>query len=100
MTDDRPSDLPHVTIGTTIYDDEGRRLGTVRGFDEDGFFVTTREGIAAMSIEHEHPSSAFGEAELLWRCAECGAVGDIEDLPEACPDCGAPAESIYYWTED
>ena len=32
----------HLTVGQTVYDDEGTKLGTVRGFDGDGFFVTTR----------------------------------------------------------
>ena len=100
MSEDRTEREAAITVGQAVFDDDGRRLGTVRGFDEDGFFVTTREGIAAMSIEHEHPSHAFGEAELMWRCTDCGAVGPIEELPETCPDCGAPAESIYYWTED
>ena len=87
-------------LGETVYDAEGNELGTVRGFDEDGFYVTTREGIAAMSVEHARSGHEFGEAELTWRCATCGAMGDIEQLPDECPDCGAPKEEIYYWIED
>ena len=90
----------HLTVGQTVYDDGGTKLGTVRGFDEDGFFVTTREGIAAMSVEHERAGHEFGEAELVWRCSQCGAVGDIDELPDECPDCAAPREDLYYWTED
>ncbi|WP_251342042.1 DUF7130 family rubredoxin-like protein [Haloplanus halophilus] len=89
-----------LTVGRTVYDSEGTALGTIRGFDEDGFFVTTREGIEALSIEHERAGHEFGEAELVWRCSRCGAVGDIDDMPEACPDCDAPREDLYYWTED
>lgn len=95
MADDRK-----VTIGTTVYNDEGDQLGRVRGFEEGGFFVTTEEGITALSVEHEHAGPLYGEAELMWRCSECGAVGDIEELPGECPDCGAPREFVYYWTED
>jgi rubrerythrin len=91
---------PRLTVGQTVYDDDGTEIGTVRGFDEDGFFVTTRRGIAAMSIEHERAGHEFGEAELVWRCSQCGAVGDIDELPAACPDCDAPREDLYYWTED
>ncbi|MDX1744411.1 MAG: hypothetical protein R3324_00605 [Halobacteriales archaeon] len=100
MTRDHPVADAALTVGRTVYDEAGRDLGTIRGFDEDGFFVTTRDGIAALSIGHEHPSHGFGEAELLWRCSECGAIGDITELPSSCPDCGASVESIYYLTED
>jgi rubredoxin len=91
---------PPVTIGTTVYTEDGDALGTVRGFDEDGFFVTTRDGIEALSVEHERAGHGFGEAELAWRCSQCGAMGDIDAMPDACPDCGAPREDLYYWTED
>jgi ABC-type ATPase with predicted acetyltransferase domain len=96
MADENPT----VTVGTTVYTEDGRALGTVRGFDEDGFFVTTREGIASLSVEHERAGHEFGEAELMWRCTQCGEMGDIEELPESCPNCDAPKEDIYYWTED
>mgnify|MGYP006278558369 CR=1 FL=1 len=92
--------MPDLTIGTTVYDDEGNELGSVRGFDEDGFFVSTRDGIDSMSVMHERAGHSFGEAELMWRCAECGEVGDIHELPGECPSCGAPKEDVYYWTED
>ncbi|WP_123536191.1 DUF7130 family rubredoxin-like protein [Halosimplex salinum] len=86
-------------FGQAVYDDEGIRLGTVRGFDEHGFYVTTDEGIGAMSGEHLATGGA-GEAELMWRCWDCGEMGDIEELPDSCPACGAARESIYYWIED
>ena len=89
-----------VTFGTEIYDQKGNRLGAVRGFDEHGFFVSTDDGITALSGEHIS-SGIAGEAELTWRCYECGAIGDIEELPEdGCPDCGAPQEDIYYHLQD
>ena len=89
-----------VTIGTTVYDEHGTALGEVRGLTDDGFAVSTREGIEALSIEHERAGHAFGEAELLWRCDDCGELGDIDELPEACPSCGADKTALYYWTED
>ncbi|MFB6137591.1 MAG: rubredoxin-like domain-containing protein [Halobacteriaceae archaeon] len=97
MADQR--DLP-ATIGTTIYNEDGQALGIIRGFDGNGFYVTTEAGMEAMSVEHEHPGPQYGEAELMWRCSACGAMGDIDDMPERCPDCEAPREDIYYWTED
>lgn len=90
----------HVAVGATVYDDDGRALGTVRGFDEDGFVVTTREGVSAMSIEHERSGHDFGEAELMWRCNACGEMGDIDGLPEECPNCGADKTEIFYAIED
>ena len=99
MSDAEAVDLD-VSLGTTVYDEDGDRIGTVQGFDEHGVYVTTEEGIAAMSSEHLRAGAA-GEAELVWRCYECGTMDDIEALPEdGCPDCGAPQEDIYYLLED
>ena len=93
-----------VALGSEIFDADGRKLGIVRGFDEDGFFVTTRDGVDALSVEHARAGHEFGEAELMWRCTECGEMGDLQDytegLPAECPNCGAPREDIYYWIED
>jgi len=89
-----------VKLGSPVYNADGEKVGTVRGFDEDGFFVTNREGAAEFTVEHEHTPHDLGEAELTWRCSDCGEVGDIEELPDSCPSCGAPREAIYYWTED
>ncbi|ELZ14394.1 hypothetical protein NP511_04235 [Natrinema thermotolerans] len=37
----------------------------------------------------------------MWRCGSCGEMGRFEDeLPEACPDCLAPREELFYWEED
>jgi hypothetical protein len=91
---------PVIDVGQAVYDRNGDRLGTVRGFDEGGFFVTTLEGIEALSVEHERTVGATGEAELVWRCADCGEMGDIESIPAECPGCGSARESLYYWTED
>jgi rubrerythrin len=88
-----------VSFGTTVYDEDGTELGRVRGFDEHGFYVTTDEGMAGLSREHLTAGNP-GEATLMWRCWECGAMGEIDDLPEECPDCAAPREDLYYWQED
>ena len=95
------SDEPDIDLdfGNAVYDDDGQRLGMIRGFDEHGFYVSTDEGIQALSGEHI-TAGAPGEGELMWRCWQCGAMGDIENIPEGCPDCGAPKEDIYYWVED
>ncbi|MFB6146117.1 MAG: hypothetical protein ABEJ08_00335 [Halobacteriaceae archaeon] len=94
-------DLPKIAIGETLYDEDGNRVGTVRGFETDGLSVATAEGIKSLSTGHARAGGSFGEAHLVWRCAECGAVGDIEGgVPAACPDCDAPREALYYRTED
>ena len=90
-----------IDFGQTVYDEEGNVLGTIRGLEEGGFFVTTRDGVEGMSIEHARSGHEFGEAELMWRCTECGEMGEIDEgVPENCPNCGADKEAIMYWTED
>ncbi len=88
-----------IGFGETVYSEEGVALGTIRGFDEHGFYVTQEEGIEALSSEHVTPGLS-GEGELMWRCWSCGEMGELEDIPEECPNCGAPKEDIYYWVED
>ncbi|MHB9286990.1 rubredoxin-like domain-containing protein [Halobacteriales archaeon Cl-PHB] len=101
MSDQDDADRVQLDFGETVFDEEGNRLGTIRGFDEDGFFVTTEEGIEALSVEHVRSGHEFGEAELMWRCLNCGEMGELDDdLPDTCPNCGAAKEELYYWTED
>lgn len=97
--DQIPVETREISFGESVYDAEGNELGRVRGVDEHGFYVTTSEGVVALSVEHEADSMG-GEKELIWRCWECGAVGKLSDIPTGCPDCGAPKEEIYYWRED
>ncbi|SEO59389.1 hypothetical protein SAMN04487948_103397 [Halogranum amylolyticum] len=90
-----------VSIGTTVYTEGGDPIGTIRGLGDDGFFVTTRDGIESLSIEHERSGHEFGEAELVWRCGDCGEMDKLTDnLPKRCPNCDAPRENLFYWTED
>ncbi|MBX0295714.1 DUF7130 family rubredoxin-like protein [Haloarcula nitratireducens] len=94
------ADDDELSFGKTVFDEEGNELGSIRGFDQHGFYVTVEGGIESMSDEHR-TTGAAGQAELMWRCWECGEMGDIEeDIPDECPSCGAPKEEIYYWTED
>ncbi|MFC7203190.1 hypothetical protein ACFQJC_06665 [Haloferax namakaokahaiae] len=90
-----------VAVGEKVFTEDGRPIGRVRGFEEGGVFVTTREGVEALSIEHARSGHSFGRAELMWRCMTCGAMRKLEgDLPDSCPDCQAPKEELMYWTED
>ena len=95
------AELEQLGLGMSVYDDDGSELGQVRGFDEAGFYVTMREGVQALSIEHARTGHEFGEGHLVWRCTQCGEMGEIDDgLPDTCPNCDGPKEGLYYWTED
>lgn len=90
-----------LSFGQTLYDEDGRPVGSVRGMEEGGVFLTTREGVESLSIQHARSGHAFGEAELMWRCLNCGEMGELDDdLPDQCPNCGAEREELMYWTED
>jgi len=90
-----------VGFGQTVYDEDGKELGNVRGLEKGGFFVSTRQGVESMSVEHARSGHDFGEAELMWRCTECGEMGEIDEgIPDECPNCGEPKEALMYWTED
>jgi preprotein translocase subunit YajC len=83
--------------GETVYDESGDRIGTVRGIDEHGFYVKADEDVTVLrgpSGRTEHSDA------LMWRCWDCGEMGQIENIPEECPSCGASKEEIYYWQED
>ncbi len=100
--DDQPPDEERgIALGQPLYDEDGHEVGTVRGVEERGVFVTLRRGVEALSVEHARSGHAFGQAELVWRCMTCGEMGEIDDqLPETCPNCGVPRTELMYWTED
>lgn len=86
-----------VEPGEAIYDEDGAELGTVRGFDDQGFYVVVNDDVHV--LDDEAISSDHGDA-IMWRCWECGEMGQIENIPDECPACNAPKEDIYYWQED
>jgi len=92
MATDEPV-FADVSIGQDVYNEDGERLGSVRGVDDDGFYVASPSGTDARDV--------FGTAYVMWRCWECGEMGEIGDqLPANCPNCDAPREDLYYWAED
>ena len=104
-TPDEESEAAHksesLSFGQTLYDEDGNPVGTIRGLEESGVFITLREGLESLSIGHARSGQSFGEAELMWRCMECGEMGELDTgLPENCPDCGTEKEGLMYWTED
>ena len=91
--------LVDVDIGTTVYDEDGNELGTVRGLDDAGFYV--RSSVDTNRLALDSARDVFGKAYVMWRCWECGEMGRLEDeLPANCPSCDAPREELYYWAED
>ncbi|GAB6879603.1 hypothetical protein JCM17823_18770 [Halorubrum gandharaense] len=88
-----------VSIGQSVYDADGNELGSVRGVDDDGFYVRAPAGSDAVNLTEAR--DVFGTAYVMWRCWECGEMGEIgTELPESCPNCEAPREELYYWAED
>jgi len=87
-----------IGVGQAVYSQDGNLLGTVRGLDEHGFYVTAEDDVVVLAGE-DTPESTSDDV-LMWRCWACGEMGQIEDIPESCPSCGAPKEDIYYWQED
>jgi rubrerythrin len=104
MSTDAPTptedDFEGIEHGQTVYDEDGNELGSIRGFDEAGFYVRAEEDYRTDEVDRTR--DIFGKEYAMWRCWECGEMGRIEgaDLPSSCPDCGAPKEELYYWAED
>ncbi|AWB28333.1 DUF7130 family rubredoxin-like protein [Halococcoides cellulosivorans] len=94
--DEHPAIERAIEPGERIYDGDGRLLGHVSGPTEDGFEIAPIDDDA-----EELPGQEFGEGYLMWRCSECGEMGDIDDgMPDQCPVCDAPREAIEKVRED
>lgn len=91
---------PDVTLGNAVYNDDGTKLGTVRGFDEKGFYVELTPEVEVETAERLRSGQSYGEMDLMWRCLQCGEMGSLDAMPEKCPSCGSGREELYYWTED
>ncbi|MBV0926049.1 hypothetical protein KTS45_17735 [Halomicroarcula limicola] len=94
-----------VEANETIYNDEGTVVGVVTELTESGFEVETTEGVTTeddtFDVEEEQPGGEFGEGYIMWRCEECGEMGELEDgLPDSCPSCDAPKEALSKVRED
>lgn len=84
--------------GEPVYDSNNRLLGHVSGLTEEGFKT---ESVQADDDLEEIPGQEFGEGYLMWRCEECGEMGELEDgMPAPCPNCGSPEEAITAMRED
>ncbi|QLH84616.1 DUF7130 family rubredoxin-like protein [Halosimplex pelagicum] len=125
MSDDTATPTP-IEPGSAVYDHEGNVLGVVAELSSEGFEVSITETIervdddgravvsdpddegqaaaetdeSVRTSEEEHvPGQEFGEGYLMWRCENCGEMGDLDDgLPSECPNCGD--ENVIKWRED
>lgn len=51
------------------------------------------------SQEEHAPGQEFGEGYIMWRCQDCGEMGELDEgLPTECPNCGSDA--VAKWRED
>ncbi|AUV81197.1 hypothetical protein C2R22_05600 [Salinigranum rubrum] len=86
-----------VDVDTGDIDDEGRV--DVDSLDTESQRVDAAESDLDSSEQEHEPGHEFGEGYLMWRCEECGEMGELDDgLPTECPDCGS--EEVYKWRED
>jgi len=91
------TELTPKLVGERVFDEDGESLGVIRSLTDHGFVVSTNPEATGGP---QSTSGEFGEAYLMWRCLECGEMGEIESMPDRCPNCEAERESLYYWTED
>jgi hypothetical protein len=102
MEETVPTNDEPIEPGESVYTKNGELVGRVSGLTSDGFEVETVETTASDGADQEEiPGQEFGEGYLMWQCAECGEMGELEDsFPAACPNCDAPREALSEVRED
>ncbi len=96
MSDDVQS---AIATGAAVYDRDGNELGVITELTSEGFEVSMDGETDGESLQEHEPGQEFGEGYIMWRCHECGEMGELDDgLPNECPSCGA--ENVVKWRED
>ena len=97
---DQPKEPPKLLKpGQRLYDGHGREVGIIQAITDAGVEVNTHDTYETLSLR-QAPGAHVGEGYLLWRCANCGELGDIELIPSRCPGCGSAREELYAYLED
>jgi predicted transcriptional regulator/rubredoxin len=82
----------------------GRRPVVVVDDDRRVVGLITRPHLAMDIAKSQSGATVSTRAEtmqLVWRCTDCGyLLTRAEQLPDECPDCGAPKEHFVLVTED
>jgi CBS domain-containing protein/rubredoxin len=82
----------------------GRRPIVVVDGSEKVVGLITRPHLAMDMAKVQSGQVVAGRTEsmqLVWRCTDCGyLLTRAEQLPDQCPDCGAPKENFVLVTED
>lgn len=82
----------------------GRRPIVVIDTDQRVVGLITRPHLAMDLAKLQSGQVVSGRTEsmeLVWRCTDCGyLLTRAEQLPDQCPDCGAPKEHFVLVTED
>lgn len=98
MGHEKSEHAKQVEPGNQIYDSDGQLLGYVSSLTKDGFEAET---VGEEETTEEIPGQEFGEGYLMWRCGECGEMGNLaQGMPKSCPGCGASEEAITATRED
>lgn len=102
LENSKDSDAAGVDPGEMVFDEDGQQLGLVVGVTDTGFQVDTNDSAVSHGGDQEEmPGQGAGEGYLMWRCSECGEMGELDDgMPSACPNCGASREAVSEVVED
>jgi rubrerythrin len=84
--------------GMAVYDDENNEIGVISELTDEGFEVSAEDDPQTLDREDD-PGQEFGEGYIMWRCENCGEMGELEDgLPSECPSCDS--ENVHKTRED
>ena len=102
MQERSESNLSRIDPGETVYNEDGQPLGIITGMTKDGFEVETKAAADPQDADQEElPGHGVGEGYIMWRCADCGEMGELEDgFPPECPNCGADKKMLSEVVED
>jgi hypothetical protein len=92
-----PSPTTPGTVGTDSGTQTQRLVDTAT--DDPNAVTPSRAVRPSVAVRNKRLANGFGEAFLVWRCLDCGALGSLDALPTRC-DCGARREDLVYATED